>query len=554
MDHTITMYSIISSLIGGLGLLLIGMSMMTDGLKLASGNALRDILALWTNSRIRGLLSGFLITGLVQSSGAVTVATIGFANAGMLTLERAIWVIYGSNIGTTMTAWIVALIGFNLNIEALALPLIGIGVFFKFTGGHARRGSFGLAILGFGLLFLGIGILKGAFDNIGSEFTLPVAEQLNLLWIVIYVAVGFILTTLMQSSSASIVLALSAAQGGLVPLNAAAAVVIGANLGSTTMALIAIIGATPTAKRVAVGHVSFNIITALVAIILLTPMLWFVGVLEQGLEIRPEPAITLAIFHTLFNVLGVLLMWPISPYMNAFLLRRFTTQEETEARPRHLDKTVLALPFMATDAMSLEVTRINRHTINVLRNSLKLATAPERSFDEHIVVSRLADEVGKYGTALNSNALPPALSGMLANLLESTQQYLLTVDIASDVAQLRDNVTSRLPLVITSDLEKFNTAISRHLDANDFSSLDFNAAQDDSYAEVERSYRTLKNTILSEASRGQMSMEEVDRLLQYSNQAKRACRQIMKATQRLLKVRETLQRDLQGNVIPAPNS
>jgi phosphate:Na+ symporter len=132
------MTEIISNLFGGLGLLLFGMSLMTDGLKLASGNALRDILAKWTRTRLRGLCAGFLVTSIVQSSSAVTVATLGFANAEILTLERAIWVIYGSNVGTTMTAWIVALVGFKVDIDALALPLLGAGALLKFTGGRFR--------------------------------------------------------------------------------------------------------------------------------------------------------------------------------------------------------------------------------------------------------------------------------------------------------------------------------------------------------------------------------------------------------------------------------
>src|SRR5690606_31154007 len=132
------------------------MSLMTDGLKLASGNALRDMLALWTNNRLRGLFAGFMITGIVQSSGSVTIATIGFTYAGMLTLERAVWVIYGSNVGTTLTAWIVALIGFQLDIDALALPLTSLGALLKFTGSRTWRSSAGTALVGFGLLFLGI--------------------------------------------------------------------------------------------------------------------------------------------------------------------------------------------------------------------------------------------------------------------------------------------------------------------------------------------------------------------------------------------------------------
>src|SRR5690606_24665755 len=124
----------INVLLGGLGLILVGMWLMTDGLKVAAGAALRDLLHSWTNTRMRGLVTGFSITSLVQASGAVTLATIGFANAGLITLEQAIWVIFGSNVGTTMTGWIVSLVGFRINIEIFALPLIGAGMLLRLTG------------------------------------------------------------------------------------------------------------------------------------------------------------------------------------------------------------------------------------------------------------------------------------------------------------------------------------------------------------------------------------------------------------------------------------
>ena len=215
------------SVIGGVGLLLVGMAMMTDGLKLAAGNALRNILATWTNTRARGLTAGFLITGLVQSSSAVTVATIGFANAGLLGLGNSVWVIYGSNVGTTMTGWIVALIGFKLKVEAFALPMVGLGVILRLTGEATRRAFIGQALIGFGLLFLGIGVLADTFANLGESAALPVITEPWLWSVVVYIALGVLLTTLMQSSSAALVIALSAAEGGLIPLNTAALVVIG---------------------------------------------------------------------------------------------------------------------------------------------------------------------------------------------------------------------------------------------------------------------------------------------------------------------------------------
>ena len=143
-----------------------------------------------------------------------------------------------------MTAWIVALLGFNVNIEAFALPLIGLGAILKLTGDQSKRASLGLSLVGFGLLFMGISVLKTTFASLGNDFNLPAFEQVSLLTVSLYVLLGLMLTTLMQSSSAALVIALSAAEGGLIQLDAAAAVVIGANLGTTTTALIAVFGAT----------------------------------------------------------------------------------------------------------------------------------------------------------------------------------------------------------------------------------------------------------------------------------------------------------------------
>ncbi len=158
--------------LGGIGLFLLGMRLMTEGLKVTAGAMLREILARWTSTRFRGLCSGILITGIVQSSSAVTVAAIGFVNAGVLTLGQAMWVIFGSNVGTTMTGWIVAIVGFDIKIEAFAMPLLGIGMFLTLTGSSTRRCALGEAIAGFGVFFLGIATLKAAFSGLGQSIDL----------------------------------------------------------------------------------------------------------------------------------------------------------------------------------------------------------------------------------------------------------------------------------------------------------------------------------------------------------------------------------------------
>ena len=541
------MTSSIGNLIGGLGLLLIGMGLMTDGLKLAAGNTLRDILALWTNTRARGLFSGFLITGIVQSSSAVTVATIGFANAGILSLEKAIWVIFGSNVGTTMTAWIVALIGFKLNIEALALPMVGIGAILKLTGKETRRGFSGQALVGFGLLFLGIGFLKSSFESLSANISLPQAQELTLLLVLTYLFIGFLLTTVMQSSSAAMVVALSAAESGLVPYNIAAAMIIGANLGTTTTAIISVFGATSTAKRVAMAHVMFNVITALAALLLLGPMLWLGATVQTAFGLDTSPSVSLAIFHTTFNVLGVILMWPLSSRMVQMLNHRFQTQEETESRPRYLDKNVLALPYIAVDTLSLELSRIATMCVELFQKNLRLQDYDFKS--RSAIIRNLAGEIGKFSAGLNKNELTPFISEALMSLMHALQEYILSIEISEDIARLGDITMEHQESDFNTAFHEFIAAADRHLDSLTPDNTPETIKSADNYAEVEKKYDILKEVILLNASFGNLQISQMDILLQYANQVKRGCRHLWKAARRLNSVRESLQRNAEGDVI-----
>mgnify|MGYP001827057024 FL=1 len=162
----------IGMLAGGLGLFLLAVNMITDGLTQAAGHALRDMLGKWTSTLGRGIVTGFSITAIVQSSSAVTVATIGFVNAGLIGLYQSLGVVYGSNIGTTMTGWLVAAIGFQIKVDAFAMPMIGIGMLLRLTGAGSRRAPVGMALAGFGLFFIGIEVLKDAFEGLAVAIEL----------------------------------------------------------------------------------------------------------------------------------------------------------------------------------------------------------------------------------------------------------------------------------------------------------------------------------------------------------------------------------------------
>lgn len=356
-QHQPVMTAALGGLIGGIGLFLLGMWLMTEGLKLSAGPALQRILARSTGTRLRGLASGVMVTALVQSSSAVTVATIGFVNAGLLTLNQSLWVLFGANVGTTATGWLVAMVGLDFKIDAVAMPLIGVGMLLHISAPNRRRGAVGMALAGFGVLFLGIHMLRSNFTGLSDGMQLPEMGG-GALAVLAHVLLGSLLSVLMQSSSAALALALTAAQAGLLSLTDAAAVVIGANVGTTVTALLAVIGATPNARRAAIAHVLFNVLTGIVALLMLPWLLGAIIYARDVLGMDGAPAATLALFHTTFNLLGVLLMWPLTDRLSAFLMRRFNSAEEDEARPRYLDRNTAMVPALALKALEREVRRL----------------------------------------------------------------------------------------------------------------------------------------------------------------------------------------------------
>ncbi len=410
---------------GGVGLFLLGMKLMTDGLKVAAGDALREILARGTATTPRGIASGVMITAMVQSSTAVIFATIGFVNAGLLTLFQAVGVIIGSNIGTTATSWLVAIVGFKVNLQALAMPAIAVGMALRVTGAGTRRGALGEALTGFGIFFLGIDILKETFGDLGEGADLERFADSGLLSLLLFVMIGIVLTVIMNSSSAALAVTLTAAGSGLIPLTAAAAMVIGANIGTTSTALFAVIGATSNAKRAALAHVIFNVITGIVAFAFLPFLLLVVAFIARMLGLDPTPAVTLAIFHTMTKVTGTTIMWPLTPFIVARLERLFVTAEEDEGRPRHLDSTLAGTPSLALEALNLELTRIGEIARRAAKESISAETSSARRLaQDKGAVDKLVLAVGDFSNRVTrSTDMPEELAGAFANGVRITQYY-----------------------------------------------------------------------------------------------------------------------------------
>jgi phosphate:Na+ symporter len=422
---------IFGNILGGVGLFLLGMMLMTDGLKLAAGKALRNILENSTKTPMRGVLSGALITSIVQSSGVVTVAIIGFVNAGLMNLGQAITIIYGTNIGTTMTSWLVAIIGFKLNLKAFALPAIGLGMILRLAKGNTNKGAMGEVLVGFGIFFLGIDVLKSTFEGIGTGIQLANLGGGGITSLLVFLGIGFMLTFAMQSSSAALAIVLTATAGGVIPINDAAVVVIGANVGSTSTAAIAVLGATPNAKRVAASHVIFNVITGLVALLLLPLLLKFLSFIRQILGQDTGPVTILALFHTSFNILGVLLLWPLTKRMVRFLKKRFVSAEEDEARPMYLDKNVVSTPVLAMHALAKELERLGHIARRMAKGAISSEVAPSPQLGrDKLILDKLETKVGEFVNLMQRSHLPAGFDDLLPNGLRVAGYYASIAELA----------------------------------------------------------------------------------------------------------------------------
>ncbi|MDO9482824.1 MAG: Na/Pi symporter [Hydrogenophaga sp.] len=515
----------ISQLVGGLGLFLLGMSMMTDGLKLAAGPALHNILSNATRTRWHALGSGAMVTAMVQSSTAVSVAAIGFVNAGLLGLAPAVWVVFGANVGTTMTSWIVALVGLKFKVEALALPLVGLGTLMRITGEHQRRGALGTTLAGFGLLFLGIGLLQQTFVGLADQVSLP--QGTDAVSVLAQLGIGLMMTVMMKSSSAAMTITLTAAQSGLIGPQGAAAVVIGANIGSAVTTALVGIGATPNARRTAAAHVIFNLLTGTVALLLLP---WLIGALSRAgewLDLPHDPATKLALFHTTFNLLGVLLMWPLADRLTRWLLQRFRAREEDEAQPRFLDDNVLAVPTLALDALEREVTRFGQLCVRMARAALGGA-APAALASDQTVMTQLDAAVETFAERLSRSALSTLGSERLAELLRIQRYYETCARQALAATPLQLPAGAGAELV--AQHQAWVAATQALLTAHD---EHHPAATALDAQTMEQHYQALKAGVLAAAAAGVLPLADMEALLGRYSALRRAVQQAIKARVRL---------------------
>jgi phosphate:Na+ symporter len=524
-------FIIVGMLAGGLGLFILAVNMITNGLKSAAGHTLRDMLGRWTRSPVHGIVTGLSITAIVQSSSAVTVATIGFVNAGIISMHKALGVIYGSNIGTTMTSWLVASTGFKFNLETFALPMIGIGMLMHLTGGESKRGPLGSALVGFGLFFIGIGVLQDAFAGLMTAIDLNKFTADGIAAVLMYAGIGFLMTVLTQSSSAAIAIILTAATGGVVGLYAAAAMVIGANVGTTSTAAFAVINATPNAKRVAAAHIIFNLVTGVIALMVLSPLFWVVDNTSELLGLEHIPAITLALFHTIFNIFGVLLMLPLSKRLVHFLDKRFVTQEEIEGSPRYLDKTVVVSPLLAINALALELSRISTIARRMGLEALSSEFVPSfRIRRDYVIINKLSAAVAEFIAQLERGTLSKEVSEQLAKVLRSEQHLLACANQAIEIGRIQARVEKLTDEQLIEGLSVFRAEVVSLMNMANPEEVDFSFTECELQLDrVQAAYGDVKADLLQAGAELRVPIHVVIDIIDQNSCIRRMSRQMVKA-------------------------
>lgn len=510
------------------------MHLLTAGLKLAAGRALEDLLERSTATRLRGLAAGVLITTLVQSSSAVTVASIGFVNSGLLSLRNGLWVIFGSNIGTTMNAWLVAWLGFSFRIDTFALPFVGLGSVLMLAAPGMRTRSLGQALAGFGVLFLGIDALKDSFSAFGDglalqDFVLPgYTGELTL------VLLGTLMTVLMQASGAVIAIVITAAQGGLLSIEAACAVVIGTNIGTTFTAILSALGATANARRLAASHVFFNVVTGAVALALLPLLVPLLAWLRDALAQPATPAVMVALFHTSFNLMGVLLMVPVSEWLLRTLGRRFRTRDEARMQPRHLDANSASVPDLALRALRMELGRTQAIAIECLSHCASLPPAASATLNDRDTLFALGTAVREFTAKLTAERLPPALVDKLARNLRVLQYQENAADACRQAVELAESFA---PLPGGAAVREFNTfgaALQALAAASDAGRSGFGtAAVEDQLTRTEADYEQLKEALLRAGAHAHLNLRDMQDRLRHASLLRRAAEQVAKAARHL---------------------
>ena len=360
-------------IVAGVAVFIIGMQFMEDGFKFFSGGILEKLIANSTNTNSKAIFLGITATAILQSSSLIAIIVISFLSAKIISLAGALGVVFGSAVGTTATTWIVSTLGVKIDIAAFALPMIIFGVIFRFYKNRNFQG-FGNILLGLGFVFLGIGYMKDGFEDLKQGIDLAKFAIDGYAGIIVYTLIGAFATVIIQSSSATMALTVTALVTGQIVYINAMAIAVGANIGTATTAALGAMVSNANSKRMAVGLFIFKGITAVITLASLYLMIDFVDYISKYLGIKSDDwAMKLAVFHTLFNLVGLIVFSFFIPKLVIFLKKLFVEEKESYiTKPKFLDMEVVAVPFAALKATRKETIHLYDNASEVLSHAIML--------------------------------------------------------------------------------------------------------------------------------------------------------------------------------------
>lgn len=369
-----------SVIIGGIGVFFFGMIFLESGIKGFSGSGLENFLKRCTNTIPTAMLTGVISTAIVQSSTLISLIAISFIGAGLIKLGSAIAIIYGSNLGTTVASWLVAIFGLKLKIGSYALSLTAFAAIFNLSKSNALK-SLAKVLLGIGLLLLAISFIQDGFEDVKKSIDLSKYAMSGFLGLIVFTIVGIIITIVVQSSLGTMVLVLSALSTGQISYENALAIAIGANIGTTLTAILSSFASNANGKRLAMAHLIFNMATASLALIFLPFISDFVDYLARLFGID-DIILKLTLFHSVFNVLGIVVMTPFIPSLERVLTKRIPDRRASKASPKYINTSLCENPTPFLSALSLETKEMFKNSFYALARSLGLTRANIKSNDE----------------------------------------------------------------------------------------------------------------------------------------------------------------------------
>jgi len=465
VDETINLQLVIFQFAGGLGLFLIGIKYMGDGLQNIAGDRLRSILDRFTSNPLLGVLAGILVTVLIQSSSGTTVLTVALVNAGFMTLRQAIGVIMGANIGTTVTAFII-----GLNITEYSLPIIAFGAFLLFFFKNEKTNMIGQAIFGFGALFFGLQLMSDGMAPLrASEFFIDLTLKMSSSPI-LGVLIGTVFTVIVQSSSATIGVLQGLYSEAAITLDAAIPVLFGDNIGTTITAILAGLTASVAAKRAAATHVLFNVVGTTLFVIFLVPFKMFILFLQDFLSLNP--AMTLAFAHGSFNIFNTIIQFPFIGLL-AFLVTKIIPGEDVivEYKPKYIDPLFIQQSTtVALGQAKSEVIRMGEDALLGLETTKQYVLTGEKKHEElGFQIEGALNNLDKEITGF----LIKVASGKLSE--EESILHTILMDTVRDIERIGDHFENVIELINYQKSHKINLSEEAYEDLNQMFQLTIDA-------------------------------------------------------------------------------